>query len=126
MPDDLWTKIKIEFYSEELRHWPTLGQKRHEWTEMLTFFERALASEAGDYEVLLTFGYFFCITANWGVAERYCRLALGEKDANQPHEGLFLLAYVLRREKADPVRYQQALELLEAASEARSSVISSI
>ena len=108
---------KVQFYSEELRHWPAIGQKRHEWAEMLTFFERALASEAGDYEVLLTFAYFFCITANWSVAERYCNLSLGEKGADHPHEGLFLLAYVLRRQKADPERYQRALELLEAAIE---------
>jgi len=111
---------RLEFYSDELRSWTDLFGGKLNWETITRFFVHALESKADDYEVLLALAYLLCATGNWAATEKYCRLALAEPDAKaNPHEGLFLLAFALRRQAADLGRYEESLKTIDAAIKAK-------
>lgn len=112
---------RLEFYSDELRNWVALfSGKKLDWNAITGFFVKALEGKAGDYEVLLALAYLLCATGNWAATEKYCRLALQEPDAEEnPHEGLFLLAFALRRQEATHERYVESLRNIEEAIKAK-------
>jgi len=112
---------RLEFYSDELRNWGALfAGKALDWSAITNFFIDALDSKAGDYEVLLALAYLLCATGNWAATEKYCRLALAEPDAQaNPSEGLFLLAFALRRQTANLSRYEESLTVIDAAIKAK-------
>lgn len=111
---------RLEFYSDELQNWGKLFTGKPDWEAITAFFAQALEGKAGDYEVLLALAYLLCATGNWAATEKYCRLALQEPDAQpNPHEGLFLLAFSLRRQEADLDRYNESLRTIDAAIKAK-------
>jgi tetratricopeptide (TPR) repeat protein len=112
---------RLEFYSDELRDWGKLFTgRRADWEAITKFFVQALEGETNDYEVLLALAYLLCATGNWAAAEKYCRLALQEQDASaNPQEGLFLLAFSLRRQEPDLQRYKESLKTIDAAIETK-------
>ena len=97
-----------------------------------TFWSGVMELRGGlDYERLLAMAYFFGSWAEWGMAERYCILALQERDFaarfsgdEDPapwgtHEGYYFRAVCIKEQARTPGRLSEALELLQAAEAAK-------
>jgi len=84
-----------------------------------------------DYERLLAMAYFFGSWAEWAMAERYCGLALQERDfaarfsgdedplPSEMHEGHYFKAVCIKEQARNPERLSEALQLLQLAEAAK-------